>query len=206
MLRQTPGVSHSATNSFVCPPAKKKSYRSTYSESSGPTIFIFFSFTFFRNFIFFRDQLDSSMDSSSTETEQETRVELMIPHIICEEEGDEDMVANLRVGFKERQHKCLFESITVVFLPTKKPCTEILCPVPVLAIAPMLKPSVAVVGPNHVLDEMPYVEKDALLELGGPSTSPIQLSDDSVECVAFVPPFLQAPRAPRWEEMIKLMK
>ena len=146
------------------------------------------------------------MDSSSTETEQETRVESVIPHIICEEEGDEDMVANLRVGFKERQHKCLFESITVVFPPTKKPCTEILCPVPVSAIALMLKPSVVVVGPNHVLDEMPYIEKDALLELGGPFTSPIQLSDDSVECVAFVPPFFQAPRAPRWEEMIELMK
>ncbi|RVW31366.1 hypothetical protein CK203_114187 [Vitis vinifera] len=96
--------------------------------------------------------------------------------------GDEDMVANLRADFKKRQCKRLFESIMVVFPPTKKPCMEILCLVLVLAIA------LAPVGTSHVPDGRSSVGKDACLELGGPSTGLTQLNDDSVECVAFIPP------------------
>ena len=92
------------------------------------------------------------------------------------------MVANLRADFKKRQCKRLFESIMVVFPPTKKPCMEILCLVLVLAIA------LAPVGTSHVPDGRSSVGKDACLELGGPSTGLTQLNDDSVECVAFIPP------------------
>lgn len=34
-------------------------------------------------------------------TEPEIEVEPIVPRIICEDEEEEDMVANLRVGFKE---------------------------------------------------------------------------------------------------------
>ena len=104
------------------------------------------------------------------------------------------MAANLRADFKKRQRKRLSESIMVVFPPTKKPCTEILCPVPISAIALALEPSIAVVGTSHVLNERYSAGKYALLELSGPSTGSTQLNDDSVKCVASIPPRPQAPR------------
>lgn len=117
------------------------------------------------------------------------------------------MDANLRSDFKERKHKRFFESITVILLLTKKPCTEIFCPEPFSAVALVLKPSTVAIGTNHVSDGRPsFVGKDARLKLGGPSTSLTQLSDDSVECVASTPPRPQVPRAPKWEEIAKLLK
>lgn len=61
------------------------------------------------------------------------------------------MAANLRAGFKERQHKRLFESITTVSHLTKKPRTEILCPVPISTIALALEPSIVAIGISHAL-------------------------------------------------------
>lgn len=43
-------------------------------------------------------------------------------------------------------------------------------------------------------------------KLGGSSTGPAQLNDDSVECVAYVPPRPQAPSTPSQEEMVELLK
>ncbi|KAL6331672.1 hypothetical protein AAG906_014322 [Vitis piasezkii] len=112
------------------------------------------------------------------------------PHIICEKDGKEDMATNLKVGFKERQHKCLSESITVVIPPTKKPCMKVLCPMPVSTIHPMPKPSSDVagpsrLGPSHVLTMRP---SDSFFPLSGPSTSSVTFNDDSVKCVASIPP------------------
>lgn len=77
---------------------------------------------------------------------------------------------------------------------------------PVSAISPMPKPSIDATGPSHVPTVRPSTEKYVRLELGGPSIGPTQLSNDSVECVASVPPHPQTLRTPSQEEMVELMK
>lgn len=57
-----------------------------------------------------------------------------MPPIIYEEEGEENMATNLRVGLKKMQCKCLSESIMVGHLFAKKPYINILCPKPISAI------------------------------------------------------------------------
>lgn len=138
---------------------------------------------------------------STASTKPNTKVEPVVPPIIYEEEGEENMATNLRAGFKKRQCKCLSESITV-FPPTKKPCINILCPKPVLAIAPALKPLIATLGINSLSGEGIFsTEGFAHPRPKGPFTSLAQLSNDSIECVASVLPCPQAPRAPNREEI-----
>ena len=140
-------------------------------------------------------------------TETVTEVEPVVPRFICEEEGEEDMVVNLRASFKERQCKHLFESIIVIPPLAKKPCTEILCLEPVLVIAQMPKHSITIVGTNHVLNRRPsFTGKASCPKLGGPSTSLTYLSDDSIECITFIPSCPQTPRAPNREEIAELLK
>lgn len=202
-LRQAPSVSCPATSSTGYLPTKKKKpvaqptqktpVLSSPSPSSLASSLASTSFAA-------STELDSPTDSSSIGTEQEIRVKPVVSHIICEEKGDKDMTTNLRVGFKERQRKCLSKSIMVAPLPAKKPCTKVLCSVPVSTIHLALKPSVIATGPSHVLTVRLSVGKDACLELGGPSIGPAQLSNDSVEWVASVSPRLQVPRAPNHEK------
>lgn len=124
------------------------------------------------------------------------KVELVVPPIICEEKEDENMATNLRAGFKKRQCKCLSKSIMVVIPSTKKLCIEILCPKLVLAIAPAPEPSVATLGINSPSGEGVFsTEGAAHPRSKGPFTDLAQLSNDSIECVAFVSPHRQAPRA-----------
>lgn len=134
------------------------------------------------------------------------KVEPVVPCIICEAEGEEDMALNLRVGFKKKQRKRLYESIAIAPLPAKKSCTEILHPMPVSTIPLAPKPSADAVGPSRVLTVRPLFGKDADPERGRPSTGPIPLIDDSVECMTSVPLRPQVPRAPSWEEMAELLK
>ncbi|KAL6346604.1 hypothetical protein AAG906_000222 [Vitis piasezkii] len=57
--------------------------------------------------------------------EPSTWVEPVVPRVIHElEEDEEDMVANLRAGFKERQRKCLSKSIVVTPLLAKRSCVN----------------------------------------------------------------------------------
>lgn len=116
------------------------------------------------------------------------------------------MATNLRVCFKEKQSKHVFESITVVLPLAKKPCTKVFCLVPVLAIPPVPKPSIDVAGPSHVPTMRPFIGKYVHPKLDGPSTGPAQLNDDSFECVAYVPPRPQVPSTPSQEEMVELLK
>lgn len=46
--------------------------------------------------------------------------------VLSEAKEDEDMVVNIRVGFKERQHKCLSEFIALAPPPANKSCVEVL--------------------------------------------------------------------------------
>lgn len=96
--------------------------------------------------------MDMEVELSTSSIESEVEVELMVPPIICKEEEEEDMTTNLRVEYKERQHKRLSKSITIVPPPTKKPCMEILGLKPVSAIASTLEPSAAAAAGNPALD------------------------------------------------------
>ncbi|KAL6321836.1 hypothetical protein AAG906_035535 [Vitis piasezkii] len=95
---------------------------------------------------------DIRVDLSTANTKLETGVELVVLLIACEEEEEKDMVANLRIEFKERQHKRLSESITVVSPPSKRPYLEPLYLEPVLAIASTLAPSTAIASNNLELE------------------------------------------------------
>ncbi|KAL6348494.1 hypothetical protein AAG906_009954 [Vitis piasezkii] len=110
------------------------------------------------------------------------------------------MVANLRAAFKERQRKRLSKSITVIPPPSKRPYLEILCPWPILAIAPILAPSATEAGSN------PSAEEAAHPELIRSSSCPVQVNNDSVECIASGPPHPQASCVPSREEITELMK
>lgn len=45
---------------------------------------------------------DTEIELLAANTEPEAKAELVVPFIICEEEGEEDMVADLRTRFKGR--------------------------------------------------------------------------------------------------------
>lgn len=122
-------------------------------------------------------------DSSSTGTKPEMEVEPMIPHIICEAKEEEEMTTNVRVGFKERQCKRLFESITFASPPTKKSCSKIPCLTPISDIPSVTKPLTDIERPNRASAARLSVGKDAYPEQGGASTGPVPSSDDPVECV-----------------------
>lgn len=47
-------------------------------------------------------KLDIEIELLVANAEPEAEAELVVPFIICEEEGEEDMVANLRTRFKGR--------------------------------------------------------------------------------------------------------
>ena len=49
----------------------------------------------------------TEVDLSTASTKLEAEVEPVVPRIVCEKEEEEDMVANLRSRFKERQCKRL---------------------------------------------------------------------------------------------------
>ena len=83
---------------------------------------------------------DLAADTPSMGMKLETEIEPMMPCIIYEVEKEEDMAANLRASFKERQHKRLFESIAVAPPSAKKSCTDVPRSEPILKIQQMLKP------------------------------------------------------------------
>lgn len=66
-------------------------------------------------------------------------LELVVPCIILEskEEGETQMATNLRVDFKERQRKRLFEALSTLLPPAKKTRPEVSRDEPVLD-APMV--------------------------------------------------------------------
>ena len=206
-LRQILGTSSLATSSTICHPAKKKKLAtqpikkapaSPLASSSASASFTSFSAD--------STKLDSMADSSTAGTNPETEVEPMVPCIICEPKGEEDMAKNLKSDFKERQRKWLSESITVAPPPAKKSYTEVLRPAPVSTIPSASKPTADVALPNCVSVARLSAGKDARHDQFGPSTGSAPISNDFIECVAYVPPRPQASHASSWEEMAKLLK
>lgn len=206
-LRQILGTSSLATSSTICHPAKKKKL-ATQPTKKAPASPLASSSTSASSTSSSADstKLNSMADSSTAATEPETEVEPMVPRIICEPKGEEDMAKNLKFGFKERQRKWLFESITVAPPPAKKSYTEVLRPAPVSTIPSASKPTADVALPSCVLVARLSTGKNARHERVGPSTGSALVSNDSIECVAYVPPRPQASRASSWEEMAKLLK
>lgn len=83
---------------------------------------------------------------------------MVVPPIAYEEEK-EDMAVNLRVGFKERQHKRLSKSITITLPPSKRPCPKILYSELVLTFALVIEPSTVAAGSNSTPDERLFSTK-----------------------------------------------
>lgn len=189
-LRQALAISHPTSSSTIRLPIKNKGpiiqpvqrppnpphasstyYASTSTSSSSAA----------------STELDTKVELSTTSTEPEAEVKLVVSPIICENEGNKDMIANLRAGFRERQCKRMSESIMIV-PPTKMPCIEVLCSEPFSAIALAPEPSAAAAGTKPALNGRPFsIGATSHPELGRPSTSPTLLNDDSVECIVFVP-------------------
>lgn len=60
----------------------------------------------------------------------------MIPDILYESEVEEEMAADLRVSFRDRQRKWLSEPIKVVTLPAKRPCLDEVHEEPIMEAPP----------------------------------------------------------------------
>lgn len=92
-LRQASNGNHSTTSFIVHLLAKKKAPTPTPASLSASTS----AFSFMVD-----TEQDSAADSPSAGTEPETKVEPVVPRIICEAKKEKDMAANLRIGFKKR--------------------------------------------------------------------------------------------------------
>ncbi|RVW87611.1 hypothetical protein CK203_041142 [Vitis vinifera] len=195
----TPSTNRSTSNSIVRPLAKKKkrpivqpvqrTRTPSFASPSSPSTSSFSSFS----------------SSSVANTEPKTGVEM--PPIACKEKEEEDMATNLRVGFKERQYKCLSESIMVNPTPFKRTCLEPICLELVSALTPVLVPSTTAVGiisgPN---ERLPSVEGTAHHEPRRPSLGLDHLSDESIECVAFFHSRPKSSHILNREEIAELMR
>ena len=121
-LRQAPSGSRPATNSIVRPPTKKKSV----PQLNKKALDLFPSAsTSVSSFVVGIEQ--GSTSSPSIGVNQGWELEHVVPCIILkpkEEEEEEVMASNLRVGFKERQSKRLSESIAIAPLPAKRTYAE----------------------------------------------------------------------------------
>lgn len=125
-LRQAPCGNRPTTGPTVCLMTKKKKpvTQPTKQVSASPLASLLASAPSASSFTAITEQ-DSAANTPSMGTDPETEIEPVMPCIIYEVEEKEDMVANLRAGFKERQHKCLSESIAVTPPSAKKSCTEV---------------------------------------------------------------------------------
>lgn len=91
-----------ASSVTICPSTKKKKPAAQPTQkASTPSLASSSASASFASSFVASIELDSTSDSSSMGTEPEIEVEPIVPRIIYEDEEEEDMVANLRVGFKE---------------------------------------------------------------------------------------------------------
>lgn len=186
---QTLVTSHPTSSSTIRPPAKKKGFVIQFAQMppNPPHASPHSALTFASSSSATNTEPDAEIELLATNAEPKAETELVVPSIICEEEGEKDMVANLRTRFKGRQCQCLSESIMVAH--TKKACMEVLCLEPISAIVPALEPSATTAGTNLALDGRPFsVGTTIHPKLWVFSIGSTQLSDDSVEYVASVLP------------------
>lgn len=144
---------------------------------------------------------DSEADLNFSGADPDIEVEHVVPCIIHEPKGEKGITTNLRVDFKERQCKRLFESIIVVLPPDKRSCTE----EPHEALVPdtssMPMPPIDAAGPSNVPVAKSPNRKYVCPTQDEVSTGPAPVGDDLDRKYAPAP-----PRAPNWEEMMELLK
>lgn len=197
MLRQASDENRPTTSSIIYSPTKKKkSVTQPIKKVSTLPPTSLCALALSTSSFMASTEHDSTVDTPSIGIEPETEVEPVMPRIICEVEKEEDMAANLRVGFKERQCKRLSKSIAITHFPTKKSFAEVPCSTPVSDILPAPKPLANAAGPSCVSTMRLPVGKDAHSERGGASTSLAPPNDDPIERVASVPTSAQTPHAP----------
>lgn len=188
MLRQALGGNRLIATSTVCSPTKKKPDAKTVKKA--PTLAPV-SLSASTSFVFV------SLASTALNSE----VELVVPRIIYEPKGEKDMAVNLRASFKERQHKCLSESIVVATLLAKRPCSKETREAPAPDTPLMLISLTDVAGPNNVLVAKSPIRKDTCPTQYGAPTGPDPTDDDLDKKDATAP-----LRSPNWEEMAKMLK
>ena len=176
MLRQVPCGNRPTTRSTVCPTTKKKkpTTQPTKQVSALPLASLLASAPSASSSMTITKQ-DSAANTPSMGMKLETKIEPMMPRIIYEVEKEEDMAANLRASFKERQHKRLSESITVAPPSAKKSCTEVPRSEPILNIQQMLKPQADATRTNRVLAARPPIGKNVSSKQGMASIGPAPL-------------------------------
>ncbi|KAJ9693664.1 hypothetical protein PVL29_009561 [Vitis rotundifolia] len=99
----------------------------------------------------------SSVSTPSTPTSsrsdlnpQSSKSELVIPDFLYESEMEEEMVIDLRAGFRDRQNKLLFKPIEVVSPPAKRSCPEEVHEEPIMDPSMTPVPHFDVVGSSSV--------------------------------------------------------
>ena len=143
---------------------------------------------------------DSEADLNFSGADPDIEVEHVVPRIIHELEGEEGITTNLRVDFKERQRKRLFESIIVVLPPDKRSCTEEPHKAPVPDTSSMPMPLIDAAGPNNVPVVKSPDRKYVCPAQDEVSTDLAPVGDDLDRKYAPAPPC-----APSWEEMMELL-
>lgn len=143
---------------------------------------------------------DSTIDSSFVRAEPKREVEPIVPRIIYEPKGEEDIVANLRSGFKERQRKRLFESIAVSPSTVKGSCMEEprVAPISDTPLAPM--PFTNAAEPSSTSNARPFARKNAHHKQVGPSIGLTSTSEGLNEKEVSTHSHPPTPHAPSWEE------
>lgn len=112
-----------------------------------------------------------------------------------------------RAGFKESQHKFLFESIMVNPTSSERPYPEPICSEPVLTLAQVPAPLTTAVGIIPELDKrLPSVKGISHHESRSPSSSLDHLSNKSVECVASFPSHPNSSHIPSREKITELIR
>lgn len=117
------------------------------------------------------------------------------------------MASNLRVGFQERQHKCLFESIVVNHSPSKRACLELARLEPVLAFAPVSAPLTIVAEITPEPDEkLPSSNDIAHHKPMRPSIGPDHFSEESFEHMTYSPSHPKASYVPSRKEITEFLR
>lgn len=106
----------------------------------------------------------------------------MVFPIVYEEEREEgDMLLNLRVGFQERQHKHMSESIAVSPSPSKRPCPDAAYQEPASVPIPVTAHLTAAIKIISKSDEKLHsIEDIAHHELRRLSINPDHFSEESL--------------------------
>ena len=201
MLRQVPSENRLSTTSTVHLPTKKKFTAKAANKALAPAPVSSSASTFASSLATSTEQ-DLEADLHFLGAELDTWVEPVVPRVIHElEEDEENMVANLRAGFKERQRKCLSKSIAVTPLLAKRSCAKdtYVEPISNAPSAPM--PLVNAVGPNNAPIAKSPTRKDVCPTQDGTSIGPTHVGDNLDRKDASIP-----SRVPSWEEMAELLK